>query len=893
MALHPDFPESPHEIIDPKVRWLPDQTLLLGMDYGMLLPPLIQKIREQVKTWRDDNYSGASETSKALLNWWFNTPHLQEQSDDIVSKFQYYFAQREAIETIIYLYDVVKVRDEFDLMRFDSSGAVSANMFDENWRRFVIKMATGTGKTKVMSLAIAWSFFHKLYEQDSELSRNFLVIAPNIIVLDRLYHDFQGLRIFLEDPVLPDNGFEGNNWRDDFQLTLHVQDEVRATRAVGNIFLTNIHRVYSSDQSPPSPNDDNSMDYFFGKKPTGATTDSKVDLGDIVRDIDELMVLNDEAHHVHDPKLAWFKSIEDIHNRLLQKGSGLALEVDVSATPKHNNGAIFVQTVVDYPLVEAISQNIVKHPVLPDAESRAKLMERQSVKYTEKYADYLELGVIEWRKAAEAHEKLGKKAILFVMTDNTQNCDEVAAYLETLHPALKDAVLVIHTNKSGDISEAKSNKKQAELEKLRKQANAIDSLESPYKAIVSVLMLKEGWDVKNVTTIVGLRAYSAKPNILPEQTLGRGLRLMYSGDLEETVSVIGTDAFMAFVESIKSEGVELERQAMGDETKPRVLVIEVDTANVNKDIDALDIEIPMLTRRIYREYENFADVDVAQFNFMPVAYQTFDKTSKREIVFKDMATGEVAYTTVLDGSGIADYRSTLGYFAQTLQKELRLVSGYDVLYGKVKNFVQHQLFGETVMLEDPNTLRNLSKLPATKTVMETFKYAINDLTIQDRGDAQLIETTRAQDARPFMVKEQEYLIPQKSVFNRITGDSHFELEFAAFLENCSDVVSYVKNEFSMHFKLDYINADGDIANYYPDFLVKLTDGRVIVVETKGREDLDVPRKMQRLFQWCEDVNRAVTDVDYDFVYVDQEGFDTYRPETLQQLLDGFREYKAS
>ena len=892
MALPRDFPESPHAIIDPKVRWLPDQVLLFDLGYSMLLPPLVQKIREQVKMWRDNNYSGASETSKALLNWWFNTEHLREQDDETRAEFRYYFAQREAIETIIYLYDVVKVRDEYDLMRFDSSRAVSAGLFDENWRRFVIKMATGTGKTKVMSLAIAWSFFHKLYESDSGLSRNFLVIAPNIIVLDRLYHDFQGLRIFFEDPVLPDNGFEGNNWRDDFQLTLHVQDEVRATRATGNIFLTNIHRVYSSDQSPPSPNDDNSMDYFLGKKPTGATTDSKVDLGDIVRDIDELMVLNDEAHHVHDPKLAWFKSIEDIHNRLLQKGGGLALQVDVSATPKHSNGAIFVQTVADYPLVEAISQNIVKHPVLPDAESRAKLVERQSVKYTEKYADYLELGVIEWRKAFAEHEKLEKKAILFVMTDNTRNCDDVATYLENRYPDLKDAVLVIHTKQNGEISEAASGRNREELEKLRKQANAIDSLESPYKAIVSVLMLKEGWDVKNVTTIVGLRAYSAKPNILPEQTLGRGLRLMYAGTEKESVSVIGTDAFMEFVESIKSEGVELERQAMGEGTKPKApLVVEVDKANVNKDIDALDIEIPILTRRLYREYTSLADLDATQFDFTPVAYQAFDETSEREIVFKDMTTGEVTHTTVLDGSGVADYRSTLGYFAQTIQKELRLVSGYDMLYRKVKDFVQHQLFGETVMLEDPNTLQNLSELPATKTVMETFKYAINDLTIQDSGDAQFIETTRAQDARPFMVKEQEYLVPQKSVFNRITGDLHFELEFAAFLENCPDVVSYAKNYFALHFKLDYINADGDISNYFPDFLVKLTNGRIIVVETKGWEDLDVPLKMQRLSQWCEDVNRVSSEVNYDFVYVDQESFDVYRPETFQQLLDGFTEYR--
>ena len=143
-----------------------------------------------------------------------------------------------------------------------------------------------------------------------------------------------------------------------------------------------------------------------------------------------------------------------------------------------------------------------------------------------------------------------------------------------------------------------------------------------------------------------------------------------------------------------------------------------------------------------------------------------------------------------------------------------------------------------------------------------------------------------------MVKEQEYLVPQKSVFNRVTGDSHFELEFAGFLENSPDVVSYIKNELNLHFKLDYINADGDISNYYPDFVVKLTDKRMVVVETKGREDLDVPLKMGRLSEWCVDVNRTVPDVGYDFVYVDQESFDVYRPETFQQLLDGFTEYKT-
>ncbi len=891
--LHPNFPDSPHAVLDPAVRWFPADETLRDTTMEKLMPPLVAQLRRKVQAFRDSGYAGASDTSKSLLNWWFVEPHLLPKADGSTVEFQYFFAQREALETIIYLYDVAVAKDKFDLMRFDSSGAVSAQMFDESWRRYVIKMATGSGKTKVMSLALAWSFFHKLYEPDSELARNFLVIAPNIIVLDRIYHDFQGLRIFFEDPVLPDNGFDGRNWRDDFQLTLHKQDEVNVTHPIGNIFLTNIHRVYSGEDLPPSPDDDNSMDYFLGKRPTGATTDSKVDLGMIVRDIDELMVLNDEAHHIHDNKLAWFKSIEDIHNRLVQKSGALSLQLDVTATPKHNNGALFVQTVADYPLVEAISQNVVKHPVLPDAASRAKLAEQQSAKYTEKYADYINLGVIEWRKADEEHQKVGKKAILFVMTDDTKNCDDVAEYLEGRYPELKDAVLVIHTKNNGEISEAATGKAKEELEKLRQQSNEIDSPSSPYKAIVSVLMLKEGWDVRNVTTIVGLRAYSAKSNILPEQTLGRGLRKMYPGDTEEYVSVVGTDAFMKFVESIQAEGVELERKAMGEGTKPNTpLVVEVDNSNEKKNIETLDIEIPVLTPRVYRKYKNLADLDAGGMDFEPVDYQAFSEEAQREIVFKDITTGEMTHTTTLDTAGVADYRSVVAYFAQTVMKELRLVSGYDVLYGKIKRFIQDTLFNQSVDLASANTIRNLSELAATKTVIETFKKAINELTVQDKGTAEIRDTIKLRQTRPFVVKEQGYLIPRKSVFNRVIGDSHFELQFASFLEDCSDVVSYAKNYLAVHFKLDYVNADGDISNYYPDFLVKLSDDRIVVVETKGREDLDVSPKMQRLRQWCEDVMVIQSNTNYDFVYVDQENFEKFTPKSFEDLLKGFCEYKS-
>ncbi len=894
MALHPDFPASPHAIMDPALRWFPADETMRETSMDKLMPPLVAQLRIQVQAWRTQRYAGATATSRSLLQHWFGAPHLLPAADGTLTEFQYYFCQREALETIIYLYDVVGAKDKFDLMRFDSSGLVSANMFDESWRRFVVKMATGSGKTKVLALALAWSFFHKLYEPDSTLARNFLVIAPNIIVLDRIYKDFQGLRIFLkDDPILPDNGTDGRNWRDDFQLTLHVQDAVRITRPTGNIFLTNIHRVYAGDDIPAAASDDDTTDYFLGKRPSGATTDSKVDLGMIVRDIDELMVLNDEAHHIHDPRMAWFKSIEDIHNRLRQKGTGLALQLDVTATPKHNNGAIFVQTIADYPLVEAISQNVVKHPVLPDAPSRAKLREQKSAKYTAKYADYIHLGVLEWRKAAAEHHKLGKKAILFVMNDDTRNCDDVAEYLEGHYADLKDAVLVIHTKSNGEISESASGKNKDDLDLLRKQANEIDSADSPYKAIISVMVLKEGWDVRNVTTIIGLRAYSAKSNILPEQTLGRGLRKMYPGSVEEYVSVVGTDAFMEFVESIQAEGVALKRVPMGVDTAANTpLVVEVDNQNVKKDIDALDIELPVLTARVYREYKQLSSLDVGALGHSPVPYRQFTAEEQREIVFKDITTGEISHTTLLDETGGIDYRSVIGYFAQTIMKELRLVSGYDVLYSKVKTFVQDLLFDQPVDLEDANTMRNLSELVAVKTLLESFKKAINALTVRDRGDAEIRDTIKLRQTRPFVTQNQPYLVPKKSIFNRIIGDSHFELLFARFLEDCTDVVSYGKNYFAVHFKLDYVNADGDISNYYPDFFVKLSAKEIYIVETKGQADLDVPLKTRRLKQWCEDINRVQSEVKYDFVYVDQESFDKYNPKSFRELAAGFTEYKS-
>ena len=885
MALHKDFPKDPYVILDPGIRWFPADEDLRDKGIEKLLPPLVADLRKRVCDWRASGYVGASATSIALLKWWFEETHD--------GNFRYYFSQREALETVVWLYDVAYVKDKYDLIRYNSTGVLSPGMFVEDWLRFVIKMATGAGKTKVMSLLIAWAYFHKKYEPESKLAKNFLLITPNVIVFDRIKHDFEGNKIFHEDPVLPDNGYEGQNWQDDFQVTLHLQDDLHKVSPTGNIFLTNIHRVYEGDISEASFADNDTTSYFLGNKPVTKTNDSIVDLGMIIRDIDELIVINDEAHHLHDEDSAWVKSIEDIHNKLVQKGAKLSLQLDLTATPKKNDGSIFVQTISDYPLVEAIHQCVVKNPVVPDGASRGKLKENESIKFSERYRDYINLGVEEWRKTYAELLPMGKKSILFIMTDDTKNCDEVAEYMETSFADLRGAILTIHTNKSGEISESVTGKSKEELELLRKEANDIDSWESPYKVIISVLMLKEGWDVKNVTTIVGLRPYSANSKILPEQTLGRGLRRMFFGrdDVKEYVSVIGTPAFMEFVESINGEGVILESRPMGEGAGPITpMVVEVDRNNPNKNIEELDIELPVLTPRIQREYKNLGSLDVSQFGNEKAKIRTFTEQEQREIVFKDVVGETTHHTTVLSGAINPEYQSVIGFFAQAIMQELRLFGCYDVLFGKLKEFLQQYLFETPVDLSDLNTLRNLSEVENIQLIKNTFKIAINNLTVQDKGDTKIKDYIKVSNARPFVVNDKGFLLPKKSVFNKIVGDSGFELEFASCLESYADVISFAKNfqnKEASALRIEYKNSDGSISTYYPDFFVKTKPHNVYVVETKGREDVDALLKFERLKLWCEDVNARQTRVVYHALYVKQDNWDRRKVNSFEQVVKLF------
>lgn len=856
MALSPNFPTSPYAILDPKLRWYPgaeaDQA-----EIGKLIPPLVQKIREGVHEWRAAGYPGISQTSYSLLRHWFLEDHISMTPEGEMN-FQYYFAQREAVETAIWLFEHEEAKTPSSLIGYTSIDSISPGMFEENWTRYVFKLATGVGKTKVLSLLIAWSYFHKLYEKDSDLSTNFLLIAPNIIVLERLKEDFNSLKIFSSDPVIPENGFEGKNWKNDFNVTLHIQDEIGTVSPIGNIFLTNIHRIFEGKQAPANT-DENLTDFFLGHKPVSRTNEVVMDLGEVVRQVNDLVVLNDEAHHIHDDSLAWFKAIENIDASMRRRnnGKGLSIQLDVTATPRKDNGGIFPQTVVSYPLVEAIRQGVVKNPVLPDEASRAKLVEKPSDKVAEIYSDHIKLGFIEWSKYRDRFAGSGKKPILFVMTTTTTEADEVAEHLERTYSELTDKVLVIHTKANGEISE--SNTKPAELEFLRKASREIDSPDSKYLAVVSVLMLREGWDVQNVVSMVGLRPYSAESKILPEQTLGRGLRRMFRGDpnIREYVSIVGTPRFLEFVEQIQSEGVELDYAPMGVGTTAQgPLIVEVEKDNEKKEPSELEIELPVLSRRLARDGKNLEDLDVSKLPTPKLKLREFSPKEQRQIVFRDIDTNEVVWQTDLDVDVIPSSQAVIGFLSDHILRRLRMVGGRDIMFGKIKEYIKDCLFENPVDLEDQNVLRNLSEPEARKALVDNFTEAINALTITDRGTSKVVSTIKLSQAKPAVVPNQEYVVSNKTLFNRVIGDSMLELHFAQYLDRAQDVQAFAKNMFNIHFKIEYVNTKGEIANYYPDFFVRTNPEHLYIVETKGVEDPDDGKKWNRLVQWCKDATAA-------------------------------------
>src|SRR5438132_9276445 len=207
---------------------------------GLLEPrvktaPCVPAIREAVADWRNRGYSGATGTTKALLNYWFKADHLMHSG----RFFKYHDSQRDAIETLIYLYEVAGIRRHKDLLEKFAPNILGLRLLQyDDFPRYCIKMATGSGKTKVMSLTIAWQYFNAVAEGLDDYAKTALVIAPNVIVFERLRLDFEGGRVFRTDPIIPPE------LKLFWDFDCYMRSESERAHSQGALYLSNIQQFY-------------------------------------------------------------------------------------------------------------------------------------------------------------------------------------------------------------------------------------------------------------------------------------------------------------------------------------------------------------------------------------------------------------------------------------------------------------------------------------------------------------------------------------------------------------------------------------------------------------------------------------------------------------------------
>lgn len=822
----------------------------------------VPAIREAVKGWRADGYKGITLTTRELLNFWFRTDHVLQNGNS----FRFHTAQREAIETLIYIFEVAKVKNRKELLEQFAFTQKDLRLppYDE-FARYCLKMATGSGKTFVMCMSIVWQFANYL-RGEKGYANNFLILAPNVIVFDRLKTDFESGYVFRTLPFIPKHLL----WL--WDMDYYMRGDTERSHSQGAIYLTNIQQFYERGTRNNNEEPD-VMTAMLGSIPPAQKTE--------ITDFDEriakregiLMVINDEAHHTHEEDSEWNNTIRKLH---IQKP--IAAQLDYSATPRYSKGSLFAWTIFDYPLKQAILNRIVKRPI----KGISKLEESKSTVASVRYSGFLTAGVERWREYSEQLKPLKKKPILFIMMNNTEEADDIGDWMRTKYPKEfgGEKTLIIHTDKTGEVS-------KKDLDAARKTARDVDHDKSPVNVIVSVLMLREGWDVQNVTVVVGLRPYSAKANILPEQTIGRGLRLMFRNMTDgytERVDIIGNKAFMEFVEDLeKLEDLKFETFQIGKD-KLKILTVQPEEKKKEFDISIPDIS-PLLSRKKSLA-EEIAAIDVMKFNINRLPLKGKEITDTKKFIYegRDILTDEKLLEREYTIPQAQTSEEVIGYYARRITQNIKLPSQFAVLAPKVRDFFERKAFGQKVDLNDPVVIKAISSNIASYVVIKEFEKALRELVVEQK-EPQLLSENRFLSSTPPFPTSKKVLEAKKTVFNFTPCDNEYEFDFAKFLDKSEDIISFAKLPEQFGFCIQYTDTLANIRNYFPDFIALHEDGSRWIIETKGREDVEVKLKDNAALNWCNTATE-LTKENWNYLKVLQKEFEALHPDNFEELLAG-------
>lgn len=827
---------------------------------------LANELRKAVFTWRNQGYPGITPTTKRLLQFWFKEDHLVNDEP-----FEFWFCQREAIETLIYVYEVIRKRNFIDMARdFGTSLILGYDPSYDQYPLYAFKMATGSGKTFVMALSIVWQYFNYKKENKTDYTSKFLLIAgEKNVIYDRLTRDFKDGKIFKDLPLIP------QEWQEDFDLKVILKEDPIHIIPESVLFLTNIQQLQERNNKKKEVEEyvNRVMELPAVYNVSDIYQENRIK--EVLTSCSNIMILKDEAHHIYNFEKAWKNILLNLHKNLVsQHGNGINIELDFSATPKTETGALFPWIIVDFSLKEAIEMNIVKLPLKGIVK---KAEEVPSIKAVERYRVWIDAGIRRWREYKTALKQLTKKPVLFFQCPENEEADEIFEYVNSI-PDLKDKVLLIHTDSTGEV-------KKSDLPKARGFAKTIDDPDpekNPYEAIISTLMLNEGWDVKNVNVIVGLRSYTSQRKVLPEQVIGRGLRKMFpeeDANIDKSINVlevIGPPGLIDILEELENqEGIKFAE--FDTERSLNFTTLFVDESKLNKDI-----EIPILSPRIIIKEFHLDYVEIDKLPTLSIPLE--NKVLEMEYVAIDMLKGMEVINRKWDLPVPQNSGGVITYYTDQILKQLKIGSAFASFYPLVKKYVIEKLFTEKVDLEDPRVLYKLSSPEVQEQLINLFVNAFKDMTFAEREPEEK-DVVKLSDTKPFVWSKLVYPA-NKCIFNYVPCDSNFEVDFAKFLDQAEDVNAFTKVVVKNGFHMEYISEENILRFYYPDFLVKVMNGDYWLIETKGLVDLEVSHKDKRAIKWCEDATR-LTGYKWSYKRINQNDFEKYRFKNLGKLITIF------
>jgi type III restriction enzyme len=840
---------------------------------------------------------------------------------------------------IIYLHEVMKVENVSDiysgvaddLLQTADLGVLAEQKYQ--MPKYAVKMATGTGKTWVMHALLLWQMLNARHEDtpSGRFTKNFLIIAPGLIVYDRLKDAFCGrVKRGEEQRNFDTSDFKFNQ---DIFIPTHLRDEVFSfiqnnvvtkedgigskTTGDGLIALTNWHLFENQMGEDVEESQQNIVSDLLPVRPGKAAgndlsvLDRRALRGreiEFLTDLDDLMVINDEAHHIHETRkngetdeVEWQKGLNIISEN---KGDRF-FQVDFSATPYGTKGTAknqvkcyFPHIVVDYDLPTAIRQGLVK-TLLVDRRQELTELEQLDFKalrdergkvtgLSDGQRLMLRAGITKLRKLENDFTEIDstKNPKMLVMCEDTN----VSPYVETFlkdEGLSDDDLLKIDSNQKGEVGED-------EWKTIKARLFDIDNYKTP-KVIISVLMLREGFDVNNICVIVPLRSTQAP--ILLEQTIGRGLRLMFRGsDWESTkledrkrvmvlhkepktyidmLSIIEHPAFIQFYEDMFNNSLAaVDSGDIGGESSTGDII----NVGLRDGFDAYDFSWPIIMRDAEEELSN---TDIAPQSLEP--FTMFPLSKLRQFLAVDGET--FASQEMLTKTNFGRYKVTADLFTadsynEYLQKMLHIITtrldagmrhdGFPniqingaSIVRTIDVFIRKRLFGEPFNPfngADWKILLSKNGVVTQHIMKEVAKaiYMIQDnISVTDA----IVEHINFSSVKMIRMRENYSLEVAKSIYERLGYPSHngeFEKKFIDFLDHDSCVERFLKiNETQHDFAvIYYVRTDGLMATYHPDFLVGTKD-RIYLIETKGNDkvfDQNVRQKQKAAVEWIRKIN---------------------------------------